>query len=305
MYKRFSFVSFLFYTGLFITTSCSDEPNNRSIAFSQEAYWSEVESQGLSLPVFVSVPEGIGPFPTVMVLHGCGGLVKSLGSKDLETHFQHWIDYGITNKVVMVFPDSFSPRGFSEFCNMLPPGDAVCSPAYERTKDVYSVLDWLSSQPFADINRVGLLGFSHGGSTALSAVHQTSNEHRSKIWTVRSNGVTYEVPAPTDLPEGLSFKAVSVYYPGAGFYGYFNDTYRPIAPIQIHAAELDPLYTSGNVETLIETAGQNATNNPVELFVYGGAAHSFDGASSGPDLEANIAARKRTMEWFSHYLSIE
>lgn len=297
---------FLFFTLCFLSLSCSDHNSSDQISTREEATWTSIDGRAdFAIPAFVAIPQGQGPYPAIVVLHGCGGLLSDGNSENLATHFYDWVEFGRRNKVVMIFPDSFTPRNITEFCGVAPPNDAICSPAYERPKDVADVLLWMSKQNYIDKSRLGLMGFSHGGSTAISSIVDTdfvTLDERS----VSNNGVTYQVDGPVEMPAKITFKAAVAFYPGAGFYGYYKEDYLPRLPLLIHAASLDPLYTSGSTDELVQTAEQNgateSSKNNVKLYVYEGASHSFDGSNTGANGVASQLAKERTIEWFRKYL---
>ena len=103
-------------------------------------------------------PEGRGPFPAVIGLHGCGGRRQAwedtLGA---QVTAMGW---------VMLSVDSFGPRGVRHRC-VLDAGTIV-----DRVRDAYGALDYLASLPFVDADRVAVMGFSQGAMVALSAVRQ-------------------------------------------------------------------------------------------------------------------------------------
>jgi len=283
-----------------------DELDNIVLSESDSLFTLGVDG-ALSIDMEVFYPEATGPVPVVVVLHGCGGLYNDAVSKQMESHFLQWIDWGKENKVIMVFPDSYNPRGFSEFCNVAPPEDAVCSPAYERPKDVYAIMQWLHQQNYVDTTRIGLLGFSHGGSTTLASIIDYDYLEKD-TWAVSANGTSMEVPGPVDFGR-YKFAAAVSYYPGCGFYSYFGSTTNPnsgryltTTPVLIHAASLDPLYTGGSYEVLIEKAEINgssvATGNEMELIIHQDASHSFDGETNGADGTASSLAMQQTTDWF-------
>lgn len=59
-------------------------------------------------------PEGSGPFPAVVTLHGCGGLFDKQGN--LVAREEAWGQLLTSNGYVVLFPDSFGPRGVSRDC---------------------------------------------------------------------------------------------------------------------------------------------------------------------------------------------
>jgi dienelactone hydrolase len=63
--------------------------------------------------------------------------------------------------------DSFNPRNASNDCS---DKTYAFSMALARVKDAYDAKNHLSELQFIDLNRIALLGWSHGGWTALYAL---------------------------------------------------------------------------------------------------------------------------------------
>lgn len=104
---------------------------------------------------YLTKPDGPGPFPAVVHLHGCGGLADDV--KRGTSHF--WSDHLASWGYAVLVVDSFTTRGI----------DNTCSDIYaQRVADAYGALAWLARQPFVDANRIALIGFSAGGIAALS-----------------------------------------------------------------------------------------------------------------------------------------
>ncbi len=59
-------------------------------------------------------PSGAGPFPVVVALHGCGGLLNSRGQ--LRSREADWADRFLAAGYAVLFPDSFTARGMREIC---------------------------------------------------------------------------------------------------------------------------------------------------------------------------------------------
>ena len=97
-------------------------------------------------------PSGPGPFAAVVVLHHCGGI-------DPELHV--WARRLADQGYVSILPDSFGPRGVGRDCT-----NSQVSPA-QRVPDVYAAANYLRTQPWIRGDRIGLLGFSHGGATIV------------------------------------------------------------------------------------------------------------------------------------------
>jgi hypothetical protein len=95
---------------------------------------------------YLSKPDGEGPFPAVVYLHGCGGLGKAAHTRfsDLLTGWGY----------VSLAVDSFATRGIEEACNR---------PMPDRQADAWGALLYLSKLPFVDRERIAVVGSSQGG----------------------------------------------------------------------------------------------------------------------------------------------
>jgi dienelactone hydrolase len=188
---------------------------------------------------FLKKPDGNGPFPTVVLLHGCGGIPANMRS-GARRHF--WFDQLVAWGYAALGVDSFTTRGVTEACTgrQLP---------LSRVADAYGALAFLSRQPFVDTNRIAVMGFSQGATAALSAV-----EHQD-----------------FDLFEGQAnwkFKTAIAFYPYCLHDGNFA------VPTLILIGELDDWAPASACRTMI--AKRKATESPVTLIVYPGAHHAFD-----------------------------
>jgi dienelactone hydrolase len=120
-----------------------------------------------SLPVTIYRPAGDGPFPFVVLLHGCGGLkYEAMWSLWVTPWMELFRERGVATAVA----DSFAPRGVDQVCTGAPGVWAV-----RRADDAYSVRHWLASQPWADPQRVAVMGMSNGGRTVLAALRASAS----------------------------------------------------------------------------------------------------------------------------------
>ena len=62
-------------------------------------------------------PDGKGPFPAVVALHGCGGLWKRK-KRELTSRHADWGNRLQRAGYVVLFPDSFGSRGQKSLCKI-------------------------------------------------------------------------------------------------------------------------------------------------------------------------------------------
>jgi dienelactone hydrolase len=106
------------------------------------------------------IPDGPGPFPVVILLHGCGGIGAQIGD---------WIGRVESWGYAVAVPDSLGPRGRTTVCDgRLQP---LVTPR-DRAGDVYGLAVALAGEPRIDATRIGVVGFSHGGATAVEVTRK-------------------------------------------------------------------------------------------------------------------------------------
>lgn len=184
-------------------------------------------------------PSGAGPFPAVVLAHGCAG------PHNAEAGWAPVLrEWGYATFVL----DSFRGRGLAEVCT-----NPRALTGTQRIPDVYGALRILATHPRIDARRVALMGFSHGGILTLGASTDWAKE-------------TY---APAGEP---AFRAFLAFYP------YCNTVYpereRISAPLRIHSGARDdwtPAEPCVRLVQALKASGQDAV-----ITVYPDAHHSFD-----------------------------
>ena len=117
----------------------------------------ELEAEkGLILPGRLNKPSGVGPFPAVVLLHGCDGIVAW---NDAWT--QRLTKWGY----VVLEVDSFTPRNESSICD-----NTSSVSANSRALDAHGARNYLVSLKVIDPAHIAVFGMSHGGSSVLTAV---------------------------------------------------------------------------------------------------------------------------------------
>ena len=80
-----------------------------------------------------------------------------------------WTEELLADGYAVLWPDSFNPRGRRSVCT-IKRGDPTIAPVTRRL-DILGALAFAAAQPGIDRARIALVGWSHGGSTALAAVN--------------------------------------------------------------------------------------------------------------------------------------
>ncbi|MDB5383971.1 MAG: dienelactone hydrolase, partial [Rhodospirillales bacterium] len=124
-----------------------------------------VRPPGSGAMAMLHAPVGPGPHPAVLLLHGCSGITPTV---------RRWADRLAEWGYAALVPDSFGPRGVDNVCGQAgraAPGtgspDASRVPPRLREEDAFAAAAYLRSRPDVDPARVSVVGFSHGGTTAL------------------------------------------------------------------------------------------------------------------------------------------
>ena len=201
-------------------------------------------------------PDGPGPFPAIVALHGCGGLYAQDG--ELTPRHRDWAERLKRLGYVVLFPDSFSPRGLDENCDRTAHARHVHA-AIERPRDAYGALQYLQTLPFVRPDAISLLGWSNGG-TAVLAAAAAKTEAR---------------PVGT----GHDFRTAIAFYPDCRPTLEGGD-WAPTLPLHILIGALDDWSPP---KACADLAGR-PFGTPIDLVIYPGAYHEFD----DPDLKVQV-----------------
>ncbi len=113
------------------------------------------------------MPKGDGLFPAMVVLHGCDGVAP---------HYRIWARTLASWGYAAIVVDSFRPRGQTNVCN-----HPALVPARERGRDAFNAAEYLRTLPNIDGAHIGVIGFSHGGSSALAAAQDADKPFAAAI----------------------------------------------------------------------------------------------------------------------------
>ena len=223
-------------------------------------------------------PDGPGPFPAVVALHGCGGIGPNL-HRWAHT-LQQW-------GYVALLVDSLGPRGKTNICDGT--WQLSVDPQYVRMPDAYTAKAYLASQPFVDGNRIAVMGWSHGGSTTLYAVDN-----------LYVDGIS---SAP--------FKAAIALYPGC-----LTWLLQLNAPLLILIGEDDDWTLASRCKDMLRQSEQwvGKTAYGITLKVYPGAHHGFDslvsprsyyGHTVGRHPEAAAQAEEEVKRFLAQHVTMQ
>ena len=190
-------------------------------------------------------PDGAGPFPGVVALHGCESLIRGTGK--LAPIFAAWGERLAAAGLAVVFPDSFGSRGLSTQCRVR---ERKVRSERERVADANAARRWLESQPWTIKDRVSLLGWANGAVASL--------------WAVR----------PRTVPrDGTSdFRSAVALYPGCRRLA--EAAWSSRVPTLILVGRADDWTAAASCEQMV--AGAHGRSALASLVVYPGAYHEFD-----------------------------
>jgi dienelactone hydrolase len=121
--------------------------------------------EGVALRAWLVRPEAVRAAP-VIALHGCMGLGGPEAPPRLAPREADWAARLAALGHPVLFPDSFGSRGLGDACGR----PEHRAPPRLRAADARAAAAWARAQPWGQAGRGPvLLGWSHGGSTALLA----------------------------------------------------------------------------------------------------------------------------------------
>ena len=190
-------------------------------------------------------PDGTGPFPGVVALHGCESLIRGTGK--VAPIFAAWGERLAAAGLAVVFPDSFGSRGLSTQCRVR---ERKVRSERERVADANAARRWLESQPWTIKDRVSLLGWANGAVASL--------------WAVR----------PRTVPrDGTSdFRSAVALYPGCRRLA--EAAWSARIPTLILVGRADDWTAATTCEQMV--AGAHGRSALASLVIYPGAYHEFD-----------------------------
>jgi len=212
-------------------------------------------------------PDGAGPHPAIVLLHGRAGPYSANNNADctfvaqttsspcnastLSKRHAMWGQYWADHGYVALLPDSFGPRGKARGFGRFTHGDADRDDVNERTVrplDAEGALAYLHSRSDVVADRIFLQGWSNGGSTAVNVMIRQGTQP--------------------------GFRAALAFYPGCGASALLAPAITTSARIAVFLAEDDEEVSP---DFCLKFADRSrAAGTPVDITLYPRATHDFD-----------------------------
>lgn len=232
-------------------------------------------------------PEGPGPFPTVIALHGCGGLG---GHADpVQPRYREWAERLLKAGNAVLLPDSYGSRELGPQCRVK---ESHIKARRERVADIAASRAWLMRQTWVARSRVSLIGWANGASALL--------------WAVRPQGVARDASP--------DFRAAIAFYPDCRISAGLGWSTR--VPTLVLIGANDDVSSPPACRQMVD--GAHGRSALARIVVYPGAYHDFDRANMplhaaagssdaaapehghlGTDTVARADAQKEVSQWLA------
>ena len=246
----------------------------------------DIPSASLTLHAQLYKPDGDGPFPTVIALHGCGGLGGH--SEPVLPRYRDWAEQLLKTGHAVLLPDSYGSRELGPQCRVK---DRRAVARRERLADIAAARQWLAQQPWAANDRVSLMGWSNGASALL--------------WAVR--------PQSSSRGAMADFRSAIAFYPDCRASSGLGWSAR--VPTLLLIGAKDDVSSPSACRQMVE--GGRGRIALIRIEIYPGASHDFDRANLplhavagsdaalpehghiGTDAEARSDSQARVAEWLA------
>jgi dienelactone hydrolase len=247
----------------------------------------DIPSGGGVLHAQLYKPDGDGPFPVVIALHGCGGLAGH--SEPVQPRYRDWAEQLLKQGEAVLLPDSYASREVGPQCHNR---ERRILARRERVVDILAARQWLLQQPWAAHDRISLLGWANGASALL--------------WAVR--------PQLSSRNFEPDFRSAIAFYPDCRISSGLGWSAR--VPTLVLIGAKDDVSSPPACRQMVE--GAHGRSALARIVVYPSAYHDFDRANLpvhaigpaadatdpekghlGTDAEARADSQKRVAEWLA------
>lgn len=242
----------------------------------------QFDNEGLNLVGMLHLPHGVGSFPAVVYCHGFTGQRYEPGWLYVRTA-RRLAEAGIAS---FRFDCRFSGESDGEFRDMT---------VSTEISDAMRAVDVVKSRPEIDAERLGLLGFSLGGTVASETAARRADIRSLMLWSPVSDPADFFA----DLAERMGEADTLDLGPAVLGRGFIEDMGRH-APVEATRAWGGPLMVAhGTADAAVPlTSGEAYLDGPGrrEILVVDGADHAWYGDAIRETLF------RATAEWFGETL---
>ena len=246
----------------------------------------EIPSGKLDLHAQLYKPDGNGPFPVVIALHGCGGL--SGQGEVVLPRYRDWAEQLLKAGYAVLWPDSFGSREAGPQCREK---DRKVLARRDSVADVTASHKWLVAQSWAAPDRISLMGWGHGANSVL--------------WAVR--------PQLAARGKEADYRSAIAFYPDCRISARTGWSTR--VPMLLLIGGNDDVASPAQCRQMVDGARGRSALARIE--VYPAALHDFDRADLAPrvldghdpaapehghiggNADARADAQKRVAEWLA------
>jgi dienelactone hydrolase len=247
----------------------------------------DIPAANLTLHAQLYKPDGDGPFPTVIALHGCGGLGGH--SEPVLPRYRDWAEQLLKDGHAVLLPDSYGSRELGPQCRVK---ERHVRARRERVADITASRQWLAQQPWAAHDRISLMGWANGASALL--------------WAVR--------PQASSRGAEPDFRSAIAFYPDCRISSGLGWSTR--VPTLLLIGAKDDVSSPSACRQMVDGARGRSALTRIEI--YPAAAHDFDRANLplhaigggsdaavpehghiGTDADARADSQRRVAEWLA------
>jgi dienelactone hydrolase len=120
------------------------------------------ETPGQRLTGYLSVPDGRGPFPAIVLLQGCDGI---------RPYQQTWADTLARAGFVALLVDTYGSRGVQEACSF----ETITRSLADFQSDAFGALAYLRGLQNVKQDKIAVMGWDAGGWPLISAMSKTGS----------------------------------------------------------------------------------------------------------------------------------
>lgn len=219
-----------------------------------------------AVPIYIARPDGAGPFPAVLLLHGCDGFTGFGAVAADRLSFRGYVAVAL---------DSEGPHSAPGAC-VDPKGSST------EAADARATLAWMRAQPYIRPDRLAVMGFSMGASATLDLID-------------RATGAA-------DVPAGL--RAAIAFYPACE--NRTANVAVPLIIFDGDADRITPAAPCAALVKAATDAGKTATITTYPGVTHAFNIPGFNGTFYGEpiryDSGATLDSAQRTEQFLARYL---